>query len=185
MNENINSNFEAALGQRLFTGNAEKTFLDKILSRKDAERIRDLMRKTPLQREDLLELLNLLSGVEAKLVNLDEWGRYVTLKYFVWIREFIKINMMLFDYKDESEKNQVLRLNDRSRRLLDNNIRLMEHNTKFLIDLYLNINRSTLSLGGSAFFETLKNKFEIGYNQPAATPVNKQDAGFFGNFLKR
>ena len=40
---------------------------------------------------ELLELLYMCIGTEAKLVNLSDWDRYVVLKFFVWIREFIKV----------------------------------------------------------------------------------------------
>ena len=54
-------------------------------------------------------------------------------------------------------------LSDRTRKLLSNNERLIEHNAKFLIDLYFNIARTTLSLGATGLLEILKNKYEIAY----------------------
>jgi len=183
--------FEDRLAQSLFSGNAEKTFLDKILAKDDVQAIRELIRKPKLSRSELLELLYLISATESKLVNYSAWDRYVILKFFVWIREFVKIAELLYDYQDDlkekenicircsgyiknekkykikclCEKPVMYILTERTRKLLDNNERLIEHNAKFLIDLYLNIARTTLSLGGTGFLETLKNKYEISYPQ--------------------
>ena len=46
----------------------------------------------------------------------------------------------------------------------------MEHNIKFLVDLYLNIGRTSLSVGATGLMEILKNKYEIVY--PGAGGVN-------------
>lgn len=172
----------------------DKSFLDKLLAKEDVDRLRELTKKPKLCREDLLELLYLLTSTESKLLNLGEWDRYIMLKFFVWIREFIKIAELLYDYQDDLKRKEHLcntckkynddvknkctcitftpsaQLTPRCKQLLYNNERLIEHNAKFLIDLYLNIGRTTLSLGGTGFLETLKNKYELVY--PAGTGVN-------------
>lgn len=159
---------EDNITRNIFAGQTEKTFIDKIFAKEDVEKIRDLIKKPKLTRSELLELLYLISANESKLVNYGEWDRYIALKFFVWIREFIKVAELLYDYKDDLEKkaklsNSKFNLSDRSKQLLDNNERLIEHNAKFLIDLYLNMARTTLSLGATGFIETLKNKYEIAY----------------------
>lgn len=181
--ETVKTGFENALAVRMFQGGAEKTFIDKLFSKEDTNRIRAIMRTDGLKREDLLELLNLLAGMEAKLVNLSSWDRYVLLKYFVWLREMLKVNMFLFDYQDALEKNKLIELTPRAKELLANTKRLMEHNTKFLIDLYLSIERSTLSLGGTGFLETLKQKFEINYPSASTIP-QPEKKGFMGGLLR-
>lgn len=197
---------ESKIQQGMFSQNSEKTFIDKLLAREDTNAIRELIKKKKLTREDLLEILYLLSGTEAKLLNYGEWDRYVILKFFVWIREFVKIAELLYDYQDKlkaSEKKGRLKIvytsketkpgifittketkrvtfkiSPRTQQLLDNNERLIEHNAKFLIDLYLNIGRSSLSLGATGIMEILKNKYEISY--PNAIPGQQappQDEG--------
>lgn len=155
---------EQALQSQLFTQGKEKTFIDKILAKEDNEKIRELVKKNTLTRSDLLELLYLLSSVESKLLNYGEWDRYVILKFFVWIREFVKVSELLYDYQDE-QKKKTKHLSERAKKLFENNQRLFEHNVKFLVDLYLNIGRTTLSLKGSGFMELLNNKFELAYPQ--------------------
>ena len=163
---------EENIQRSLFSSNPEKTFIDKILAKEDVKRVKDLMRKSKLEREDLLELLYLLTGNESKLLNYGEWDRYVALKFFVWIREFIKVAELLYDYQDDLKKRNKenkegeSEIDDITQQMLDNNERLIEHNAKFLIDLYFNIGRTTLSLGATGIMELLKTKFEIVYPSP-------------------
>lgn len=148
----------------MFSVDSEKTFVDKILGRREVDQIRDLIRKPHLTRSELLEVLYLMGGVEAKLMNLGAHERYILLKFFVWIREFVKVVELYFDYREflESKGN----IDPRFKALLDNNHNLLEHNVKFLIDLYLNIGRTSLSLGATGFREPLTNKFEVDYRMP-------------------
>ena len=146
---------------------SEKTFIDKVLAKENVDELRELIKKKEMTREDMLEILYLISGVESKLLNYSSWDRHIVLKYFVWIREFTKIMEILYDYSDNLEKNKD-QLTDRTTQLLDNIKRLLSHNCKFMIDLYLNIGRTSLSLGATGVMEILKNKYEIVYpNQQA------------------
>lgn len=172
--------FEEAISRNLFKQDYERSFIDKILSRADVDRIRELIRKKSLKREELLEILYLLSSNESKLLNLGSWDRYILLKYFVWIREFIKIVEQLYDYTDDleaKEKRKEIILSDRTRQLLKNIERQIEHNAKFLIDLYFNIARTTLSLGATGMMELLKNKYEIVYPQQSIQTNIKEKKG--------
>lgn len=155
---------EEAIARKMMEGTTEKTFIDKILGKADTDRLRELVQKDPLARKDMLEILYLLGGTESKLVNYSEWDRYIILKFFVWVREFVKICELMYDYQDEIDKGNI-KLSARAAKILDNNERLMQHNAKFLIDLYLNMSRTTLSIGGMGILELLKNKFEISYPQ--------------------
>lgn len=178
--------FEEQLNRSLFKTDSEKTYIDKILSRQDVDRVRELIRKKNLEREDVLEMLYLLSSNESKLLNFGEWDRYVILKFFVWIREFVKIAELLYDYQDDlkaKENKGELTLSARSKKLLKNNERFIEHNAKFLIDLYFNICRSTMSLGATGFMELLKNKYEVVY--PAGQLQTPVDTNHKRGFLRQ
>lgn len=171
--------FESLLQHSLFNQSIEKTSIDKILAREDVQRAKELVKKSRLTREELLEVLYLLVSTEAKLLNLSEWDRYILLKFFVWIREFIKVAELLYDYQDELTKQQTageLVLSDRTRRFINNNERLIEHNAKFLIDLYFNISRTTISLGATGLLELIKNKYELIYPQDRLTEQRKPEA---------
>lgn len=138
----------------------ERSVVDKILAKDDIEKLRVIMKKTSLTREDLLELLYLVSSSEVKLYNFDARERYVMMKMFVWIREFVKVLELLFDLKQK----EIEKFSEQGKQLLKDCRNLMEHNIKFLIDLYLNISRSTLSKDGKAFNQFLENKFEFSYD---------------------
>lgn len=170
--------FEQALQKQLFSKEAEKTSIDKLLARNEVERVKVLIRMPTLGRENVLELLYLCLGTESKLLNLSSWDRYVILKFFVWIREFTKLIETMYDHQENLEKRETageITISKRTKQMLENNNKHMEHNAKFLVDLYLNIGRTSLSLGGTAFLELLKNKFELLYNQPGAvnTPLDQ------------
>lgn len=163
--------FEKSIQQSMFNKNNEKTSIDKLLARNEVERINEIIKREKLGRDGTLELLYLCLGTESKLLNLGQWERYVLLKFFVWIREFTKLVEMLYDLRTFF-KTSNLKLSERSEQFLDNTERLMENNVKFLVDLYLNIGRTTLSLGGTGFMELLKNKFEMVYNQMGEVATN-------------
>lgn len=199
--------FEDKIQQSIFQQPQEKSFIDKILAKQDVDAIREFIKKPSLTREDLLQLQYYLSSSETKLFNFTEWERYIILKLFIWIRDFIKIAEQLYDYSDDLEKKEDLCysckkkvdaprekdrckcekpesymvLSERTKQLLENNRRLIEHNIKFLIDLYLNIARSSLSVKGMGFMEILTNKYELSYpqQQSLSTP-QQQQKGLFG-----
>ena len=198
--------FEDQLQEGMFKETKEKTFIDKLLAKEDVQSIRQIIKKDRLNRSDMLEALYMLSSNESKLLNFSEWDRYVILKFFVWIREFIKVAELSFDYHDDLELKQKLCecggykdlskaqehlkececkvtkytfvITTRTKRLLENQQRLIEHNVKFLIDLYFAIGRTSLSLGGTGFLEILKNKYEINYTQPPPPQQPEQKKGF-------
>ena len=174
--------FEQQVQQALFSQqNEEKSFIDKILAKEHVQRVKVLMRKPKLTRDDVLELLYLCSANETKLLNYSEWDRYIQLKFFVWMREFIKVAELLYDYQEKLEKKGN-KLSKRTITLLKNNEMLIEHNAKFLIDLYFNMGRSTLSLGATGIMELLKTRFEFVYPnaQNLGTPQDKNKSSILG-----
>jgi hypothetical protein len=182
----IPPSFESQMAGAMFSRQQERTFIDKIVARQDVEALRELTKKNNMTRAEILETLYLLTSVESKLLNYSEWDRYVQLKFFVWIREFIKCVELLFDYTDDlklkaADPNRHFKLTPRTQQLLDNCRRMLEHDVKFLVDLYLNIGRTTLSLGATGFDWLLKNKYEVVYpNQSIPNPGPESKPGLFG-----
>jgi len=196
--------FEQNLQKGMFQGTSEKTFIDKILAREDVNAIKILIKKNNLTREELLEILYLVVGTESKLLNYGEWDRYVILKFFIWLREFVKVTEILFDYIDYIERKSnecqkchklvkgvkdackckepriLFHVQHRTKVLIGNIMRMMEHNVKFLIDLYLNIGRTSLSVGATGMLEILKNKYEVDYRNTAPMTQPQQGGGFLG-----
>lgn len=174
---------ERAIGQSILSSTGEKTFIDKLLGKNDVERVRELIRKEKLSREELLELLYSLTGTEMKLLNMGSWDRYVILKFFVWIRDFVKNIEIMYDYQEKinkeikeateespEEKRRALRL----KKLITENEKLAEHMIKFMVDLYFNMARTTLSLNATGFMELLKNKYEVLYPNQTINPSTQE-----------
>jgi hypothetical protein len=161
--------------------NAERTSHDKILAKNDIEEIRKIIRKNDLSREDMLDLQYMIAASESKLWNLDEWQRYILLKYFAIIGDFGKNMEILYDYRDrlQKEKKQDM-LPEDTRKLLENAQALGSHNMKFLVDFYLNIARTSLSVGAVGFMEILKNKFEMVYTDPKLTSTEPEKRHWWG-----
>lgn len=176
--------FEDAVASQIYQQNQDKSYVDKILAKSEIERTKELQRKENLTRSELLELMYSCLESEAKLVNYSEYDRYIILKYFVWVREFIKIAETVYDIKedlDNKEKLGIYKLKDRTKEIIIKCMRLIEHIAKFLIDIYLNIARTTLSLGATAFTEINRNKFDFSYPQtPGINPAMNEKKGLFG-----
>lgn len=167
------SSYESYLNQYLYSGNTEKSFVDKVLNRKDSERLQKLMKKDDLTRNDLLEILYIISGTNVKLVNYNDWDRYLLGKDFAWIRDFATLCESVIEWNNEVKKEieEIEELKDEEdnkvknelSELLDKIKALDLHNFKFLVDVYLNLSNSTLSLRGVGFDTLTKSRFEYFY----------------------
>ena len=157
---------EQQLQNAMFSKEYEKTAIDKVLGKETVDQIAEIIDKEQLTRRDMRKLLYLVSGNESKLLNYDPYERYVMVKYYVWIREFVQVMEMIIDYQEDYDtkikENPKLK-NQTTEKLMTNLHRLMEHNCKFMIDLYFQIGRTSLSVGATGFMELLKNKFEMAY----------------------
>jgi hypothetical protein len=181
-NENVPS-YENLLSNWLSKQNSEKSFVDKVLNRQDSERLQKLMKKDKLNRSDLTEILYIISGTNVKLVNYNDWDRYLLGKAFAWIRDFATLCEDVIIWKDaigkekkEAQRNVLTGDISKKERLeyKENNLKdahkisrrvneIQEHNFKFLVDVYLNLSNSTLSLGASGFDTLTKSRFEYFY----------------------
>ena len=73
-------------------------------------------------------------------------------------------------------------LDEESKKMFDYCKRLLSNDIKFVINHYLNIARTTLSLGGTGFLEPLKQKWEMIYPQGGLnTPNMKNMNSLFKN----
>jgi hypothetical protein len=166
--ENRAARFEETMSGSLFSDSRDKTQVDKSLAKEEVDRIREIIKKPRLSREDLRELLYLLAASESKLVNYSDWERYIVLKYYIWCRDFVKCLEGFYDYTEELEnkdRSGKFQLTDRTKKMFANCSHLMENNAKFLIDLYVNIARTSLSLGATAFLEVLRKSYDVRYSE--------------------
>jgi len=161
---------------------SERSLIDKVLARRNVEKIETLLRKPHWSREDLSLLLYYLVSDELKLLNLSPWDRYVLGKYFVWVRQIVKVGDLFYDVKEkikEKMKNMKApkeKIDERLRRLERIEKQLIEA-IRFASDVFLYLARSTLSVKGKAFDQLLRQKIEYEYKTP--TPEIKAETKNF------
>jgi hypothetical protein len=178
--------FEQDVGSMIYKTDEEKTFIDKVLDRKDSERLRQLMLEEELDRSELLELLYIIVSINTKLVNFTDWDRYLLGKFLAWIRDFTTLHEALLDYIEEYEnlpenherKKEIKQILD----TLYSIRKHASHNLKFLVDIYLYLSNSTLSISGAAFDTLSKSRFEYSYPQRQYTPVQPNRKGLLDVF---
>jgi hypothetical protein len=197
--------WEKNLNPMIFGKDAEKSFIDKVLDRKDSERLRDLMMKPELTRTELLELLYIIVSINTKLVNFSDWDRYLLGKFLAWIRDFCTLHESLLDYMEsinqmdaDYAKELVTATGDR-KKIVTEELRLMQdikrsleqvrrydsHNLKFLTDIYLYLSNSTLSIGATAFDTLSKNRYEYTYPGQGYAPASPPTKRGVFDFLKK
>jgi len=200
--------FYQNLSKALFTGEAEISFVDKILGRKDAEKLHILMEKEPLTKSDIESILFLMTSIDQKILNYNAWDRYVVVKLFPWVKDYStacktwmlyeeQFNDGKFDEdftqtvettgKDKSgkqitiEKKEVL---EETKNLIGEAAKYMQHNFKFLVSVFLLISNTTLSLDGAAFETLTTSKFEYSYPS-IPMPQPQQRNSLIGNMMGR
>ncbi|MFW6121189.1 MAG: hypothetical protein ACOC80_09875 [Petrotogales bacterium] len=178
--------FERDMGGMLFSQDHEKTFIDKVLDRKDSERLRELMMEEELTRGQLLELLYIIVSINTKLVNYSDWDRYLLGKFLAWIRDFCTLHECLLDYIDEYVEREVICTDKEEKLKIQNVINTLyqirkheSHNLKFLIDVFLYLSNSTLSISAVAFDTLSKSRFEYSYPQQGYSPQQPQTRSLF------
>lgn len=146
----------------IFTLQSDLSLADKLLGKETIKQIKFIMDKEDLDYSDISSLLYLITTDEAKLLNLSGYERYILGKFYTWIREFVKILEDLYTFK----KHFFEKMTEKEKETFEQIRKIMIHNTKFLIDVFLYLSRSTLSINAKAFEEFLKQKFEYEYRQP-------------------
>jgi hypothetical protein len=178
-----------AIERAITNSQSEKTSIDKISVRQEVDRLRELMRKAVLTREDILEIHALLISNEAKFVNLSDHERWIINKFYVWINDLVSCAEEWEDYRIEKnslmqERLKVLRqhsckdhecLSCTERARLERIMYLRQNITnqlqdviKFLCRVYVNITRTSLSSKAYMVGKVMDNRWEIQYGIPQA-----------------
>jgi hypothetical protein len=167
--------FENALRRATFNPDNEKTRYDKLFSQSEILRLRDLISKEILCKNDISEIQNLLVSTEIKLTNFDTNDRYVLGKYLIWVNEYAKRYLKALRaqelYDNGEYKNlEVTELRKEINKEYSETFRVVVHTYCFL-------SRSPLSLGG-AFIERLTtDRHEMEYKGLSNTPFNQAVPG--------
>jgi len=182
------SAFYQDLSKGLFKGESEKSLVDKLLGRQDADKIHELMRKEPLTRSDIEEILFLMTSIDQKIVNYNEWDRHMLVKFFPWIKDYSTIcktwmlyeeqykkgdfdteftitgKIKLVDSKTNKEyETEIKPVLEEVKNIIAEVSKYLQHNLKFLISTFLLIQNSTLSIDGAAFETLTTARYEYSY----------------------
>lgn len=173
------NSFYTGLAQQTATA-TERTLVDKVVARRNVEKIESLLRKEEWTREDLKLLLNHLVSDELKLLYFRDWDRYILGKYFVWLREIVRIGEHYYDV-EERIRDQERNVDRRTQRLqaLKRIEKQLISSIQFAADVFLYLARSSLSIYGKAFDTLLKNRVEYEYRSTSEPHVPD-----FENYLK-
>lgn len=161
-------------GGSIFTIDKDVSLTDKLLGRDTINKIKSIMDKEDLDYTDISSLLYLITTDETKLLNLTPYERYVLGKFYTWIREFVKLLEEIYYLK----KKYFNTFTEEEKETIEEIRKIMIHNTKFLIDVFLFLSRSTLSIYAKAFEEFLKQKFEYEYKQPELMKPHEEKREF-------
>ena len=162
---------------------SERSNVDVILSRRDIEKIRQIINKEELDKQDISELFYLLAGAEVKVLSFKEYDRYLLAKFLTWVGEFVNMSLSLHDIKEKEKKEKHKGKDAKDKKedqkdtmiMLEKAVEGMHTTLKYLVTMFLFISRSTLSIGGKAFEEFTKEKIEYLYpNQPQPKQQNKR-----------
>jgi len=188
--------FYQNLGKSLFTGESEKSLVDKLLGRQDADKLHMLIQKEPLTRSDLEEILFLMTSIDQKIVNYDQWDRYVIVKLFPWVKDYSTLCKTWMLYEEQFDKGEFdedftitkeIQVNDstsieivkpvleETKRIVKEISKYLQHNLKFLISIFSLVSNSTLSIDGAAFETLTTSRYEYSYPMiPLPQPQQKR-----------
>ena len=180
--------FYQNLSKALFQGESEKSLVDKLLGRQDADKLHSLMQKEPLTKSDIEEILFLMTSIDQKIVNYDEWDRYVIVKLFPWVKNYSTIckTWMIYeeqfangDFDQDFTDPSIL---EETKKTVGETTKYLQHNLKFLISIFLLVSNSTLSIDGAAFETLTTSRFEYHYPN-LSLPQPQQRTGTISNIF--
>jgi hypothetical protein len=169
MNGQPNTAFTDAIGTSPFIRSSEKTVIDKLFAREDVDRIRELQKLSRLNRDQLQELLHLLTAVEPKLLNLEPWTMYAMSQFIVGVTGFMTLAMQFCDVNDLIDKREQTggHVSPRTKELFETGRLRVDRSMKFILSTFSYSGRVTLSNKALAFKEFTRERWELEYANKA------------------
>lgn len=172
--------FEDSLARTMSLYSNEKTFIDKLTAKEDVLRMRELHKQLKNDRKEIMEMLQLMVGNEAKLLNFDEPERHIFARYTIRISEAFQLAEKVWDVYDLVSEKYGGELGDNEvMQVWNQNIEQVNRTCKFFVDNFQWLTRSGMSIGGVGFEKILKNRFEISYEKPPG----QEKKGFWSGIL--
>lgn len=167
--------FQNALTSAVVSADQEKTRYDKLVSKEEMFRLRDLLKKSQLSVEDANEIMSIANSTETKLTRLDDHERKILGKYLdCWIANFSTLYLKIL-----AEKNSIdtKKFSERENNLRNDIEKTLTDAFKKSIHAYFFALRTPLSLEGNLIESLSKNREEVEYlGVPGVNPalVNQQ-----------
>jgi len=168
-NPGANPSFDQRLSSSKTFMAQEDSVIDKLFARKDVERIYTLQKQKKLTEEQLNELLHLLTAVEPKLLNFDNWLHYAMTHFIVALRgevsKTLKFHKIQSGMDVAPSKGKIV--TDRTKDLFSEAFSEQEEQMKFIVDIFCYAGRASMSLSALAFKEFVRAQWEYEYGQRA------------------
>lgn len=184
MDQNEIPPFEPELGKQIFsTTPKDRTYIEKLMASAELKRMQELHKQTRLTEEQLNEYLHLMTGLQAKMLNFDEWDRIALALFFTKVRSVVGDVLLRYKAKhamQNIEKDRNFKYTERAWMLFDNDFAKREHSMKYLMDIFQYVSNSSLSRSGYAFDILASNKYDIVYSAskpPQQTPRGAPSGG--------
>jgi hypothetical protein len=168
------SSFESTLAKIVSQTDSEKTKHDKLVSRDEVSRSRDILRKEKQTIEEVKEVMSLTVGNELKQLNTEDYERIVFGKWQLRAEDHASVLIEFLEQSRELEKGLGEPITENEKREFEqakqiraiSERKLIEEHRKN-IDGFFYLNRSSLSLNskGLDYFAAEQKSFK--YNVPS------------------
>ena len=172
---------EQYLGNEMFARNYERTSVDKPLAKEDVQRVKELMKKQHLSKEELTEVYHHVSTTEIKLLNFGVNDKYQLTECIITMDSIFNAAMQIYDIYETLPQTPSSDIEKQTKELWMQNRTLGERCVRTLLTHYLYMSRGTLSLDGVGFDKVITSRHEIVYPVPGAQESPRP--GFF-DFLR-
>jgi hypothetical protein len=156
-------NFQDQMGQTVYNAEYERTRYDKLLTREEIMRLRDILKKEQLTTDDISEVMNIAVSTEIKLTRLNDWDRYILGKYMIWIGEYGKRYSKALRAKEYYAKNYSI-LTERTKEMRNEIEKDYGGQFKQCCHAYFYLARSPLSLEGGMVDALTTDQKDIRYS---------------------
>lgn len=162
--------FEQGIERTMYNAEYERTRYDKLLTREEIMRLREILKKEQLTTDDISEVLNIAVSTEVKLTRLNDWDRYLLGKYLIWLGEYGKRYSKALRAKEYYAKNWSI-LTNRTKEMRNEIEKDYGGQFKQCAHAYFYLARSPLSIEGGMVDALTTDQKDIRYSGlPSNTP---------------
>ncbi|MBU1045990.1 hypothetical protein KJ616_02610 [Patescibacteria group bacterium] len=162
----------------------DRTLIQKVLTEKNIEEGKDIGTSGILDRNQIIRLQNLMTGLEQKLVKYSPSDRYNLGVYITWTSMWTKLAEQLYDFQESMKKNPK-NYSDVGRKNFEDIAYGMSSSIKYLSNIFYFLSRSSMSIDGFAFKEILEQKSEQVYTPEYNSMLTQQKAGLLGSIKQK